>query len=98
VRAQFFLTVLNTKTHLQTASFEVNMYNLKSEKVGTLNLPSHLFGARVRPDILHKYVLWHLANKRQGTTRVRTTLISDGKAALCVKNEIMLTTVLLNNS
>jgi len=33
----------------------------------TITLPGDVFAYPIRPDILHFYVRWHLANKRQGT-------------------------------
>lgn len=52
------------------ASFEVPVYNLSNEVVGTVNLPEYIFGTSVRIDILHRVVTWQRACKRKGTASV----------------------------
>ncbi len=46
--------------------------NLLAEEVGTVELSDAVFGVEVRPDILHRVVLWQLAKRRAGTHKVQT--------------------------
>jgi large subunit ribosomal protein L4 len=51
---------------------QVQIKNLAAEEVGSLELPDAIFGVEVRPDILHRVVLWQLAKRRAGTHKVKT--------------------------
>ena len=51
---------------------QVRIKNLAAEEVGELELPDAIFGVDVRPDILHRVVVWQLAKRRAGTHKVKT--------------------------
>ena len=51
---------------------QVQIRNLAAEEVGTAELSDAVFGVEVRPDILHRVVLWQLAKRRAGTHKVKT--------------------------
>ncbi len=44
-----------------------DILNLENKNVGTIELDDAIFGVEVRPDILHRVVLWQLAKRQQGT-------------------------------
>lgn len=46
---------------------KVDVFNLKREKVGELELSDEVFGAEVREQILHEVVVAQLASRRAGT-------------------------------
>lgn len=50
----------------------VNIYNQKSEVVGELSLPEHIFEVKVQPEILHLVVKSQLSASRVGTVKVKT--------------------------
>ena len=45
--------------------------NLDSKKVGTIELNKNIFSLPIRKDILKDVVDWQLANRRQGTHKVK---------------------------
>ena len=51
---------------------QVQIKNLAAEEVGSVELADAVFGVEVRPDILHRVVLWQLAKRRAGTHKVKT--------------------------
>lgn len=51
---------------------QVQIKNLAAEEVGSLELSDAIFGVEVRPDILHRVVVWQLAKRRAGTHKVKT--------------------------
>lgn len=51
---------------------QVQVKNLAAEEVGSVELPDSIFGVEVRPDILHRVVIWQLAKRRAGTHKVKT--------------------------
>ncbi len=51
---------------------QVQIRNLAAEEVGSVELPEAIFGVEVRPDILHRVVLWQLAKRRAGTHKAKT--------------------------
>jgi large subunit ribosomal protein L4 len=51
---------------------QVNVKNLAAEEVGSVELSDAVFGVEVRPDILHRVVVWQLAKRRAGTHKVKT--------------------------
>jgi len=55
-------------------SFEAPLYSLKTGTTtgSSILLDRSIFGVPVRPDILHRVVVWKLACKRTGTARVKT--------------------------
>jgi hypothetical protein len=53
------------------ASFTVNVQSLLTgDTVKSIDLPPEVFGVPVRPDILHRVVVWKLACIRKGTGSV----------------------------
>lgn len=51
---------------------QVQVKNLAAEEVGSLELSDAVFGVEVRPDILHRVVVWQLAKRRAGTHKVKS--------------------------
>ena len=51
---------------------QVQIKNLAADEVGSLELADAVFGVEIRPDILHRVVLWQLAKRRAGTHKVKT--------------------------
>ncbi len=58
----------------------VALYNTDGKKVGDIELNESVFGAEVRPDVMHEVVVNYLANQRQGTqsTKTRTEVRGGG--------------------
>lgn len=57
----------------------INVVNWKKEKVGQVDLASHVFEAEVKNEVLHTVVRWQLASRRQGTHMTKTKgLVSGG--------------------
>ncbi|GMA50461.1 50S ribosomal protein L4 [Alicyclobacillus contaminans] len=50
---------------------KVAVYNMNAEQVGEIELDERLFGAAIRPDLMHDVVLMYLAGQRQGTHKVK---------------------------
>jgi large subunit ribosomal protein L4 len=50
---------------------QVTIRNLAADAVGELELNDAVFGVEVRPDILHRVVVWQLAKRRAGTHDVK---------------------------
>ncbi len=48
------------------------VYNWEKKKMGEVELPSSVFEAPLRKDILHEVVLWQLATRRAGTHQTKT--------------------------
>jgi len=51
---------------------KVDVYNMKGEVVGEINLSDDIFGVEVNEDAMHAAVVNQLANKRQGTQSTKT--------------------------
>jgi large subunit ribosomal protein L4 len=51
---------------------KVTVYNMNAEQVGELELDERLFGAPVRPDLMHQVVVGQMAAKRSGTHKTKT--------------------------
>ncbi|WP_067621083.1 50S ribosomal protein L4 [Alicyclobacillus acidiphilus] len=49
----------------------VAVYNTAGEQVSELQLNDKVFGAAIRPDLMHQVVLQYLANRRAGTHKVK---------------------------
>ena len=49
----------------------VDVVNANNEKVDSLELPEAIFGAPLKPHVLHDVVRMQLANRRQGTTQTK---------------------------
>ena len=58
----------------------VALYNTDGKKVGDIELNESVFGAEIRPDVMHEVVVNYLANQRQGTqsTKTRTEVRGGG--------------------
>lgn len=58
----------------------VDIYNVDGSVVGSMELNESVFGAEVRPDVMHEVVVNYLANQRQGTqsTKTRTEVRGGG--------------------
>lgn len=58
----------------------VDIYNVDGKVVGSMDLNESVFGAEVRPDVMHEVVVNYLANQRQGTqsTKTRTEVRGGG--------------------
>ncbi len=54
------------------ATYEVPIYNLQKEQVGTYTLPGDVFDVPIRRDILHRVVRWQRARRQQGTHSTKT--------------------------
>lgn len=50
----------------------VNLYNMKGENIGTVDLAETVFGAEINASAMHSYVVAYLANQRQGTQSAKT--------------------------
>lgn len=51
---------------------KVDLYNMKGEVVGDVELSENVFGTDVNNEVLHAVVVNQLANKRQGTQSTKT--------------------------
>ncbi len=51
---------------------KVALYNMQGEKIGDVDLSDDVFGAEVRPDIMHRAIVNYLANQRLGTASTLT--------------------------
>jgi len=62
-------------------AMEVEVKNLKGEKVSTVELPAAIFEAPIRKDLMHQALVRQLANARQGThsTKTRGEVAGGGK-------------------
>lgn len=58
----------------------VALYNTDGKQVGDIELNESVFGAEIRPDVMHEVVVNYLANQRQGTqsTKTRTEVRGGG--------------------
>ncbi|MGI6020458.1 MAG: 50S ribosomal protein L4 [Lachnospiraceae bacterium] len=50
----------------------VSVFNMEGAEVGKMDLSDGIFGIEVKPHLVHKAVVWHLANMRQGTQKAKT--------------------------
>ena len=50
---------------------KADLYNNKNEKVGTVDLPERIFGARWNADLVHQALLAQLANSRRPSAHVK---------------------------
>lgn len=60
---------------------QCNLYNLRKEKVGTLDLPDAIFAAPIKPQLFYEVTTWQLAKRRQGTasTKERSAVRGGGR-------------------
>jgi len=61
------LGALSSKAGLVKAMLNLNVYNVKGDSVGTVEIDPAEFGGKVNRQLLHDVVLMHLANQRAGT-------------------------------
>lgn len=50
----------------------VNLFNIKGDVIGNINLNEEVFGVEVNKEVMHMSVLNLLANRRQGTQSTKT--------------------------
>ncbi|MCE5274047.1 MAG: 50S ribosomal protein L4 [Syntrophaceae bacterium] len=50
----------------------VDVFNISGEKVKEVQLDDGVFGAEVRPYLLHDVVIWQLANRRAATAKTKS--------------------------
>ena len=50
----------------------VSVYNMYGQEVGTMDLSDAVFGADIKPNLVHQAVVQHLANIRRGTQKAKT--------------------------
>ena len=51
---------------------KVGLFNIEAKQVGEIELSEVVFGAEVKPHVMHQVVVALLANKRQGTQSAKT--------------------------
>jgi large subunit ribosomal protein L4 len=51
---------------------KLDVYNANNEKVGDIELSEAVFGAEIKPHLLHEVVVWQLAKRRAGTACTKT--------------------------
>ena len=50
----------------------VEVFDAKNKKVGDIELSEAVFGAEIKPYLLHEVVVWQLACRRKGTSSTKT--------------------------
>lgn len=60
---------------------KVEVYDANNQKVGEIELSETVFGAEIKPYLLHEVVVWQLAKRRQGNacTKTRHEVAGGGK-------------------
>jgi len=53
---------------------KTNLYNMQGEIVGDIELEDAIFGIEPNEDVVHRIVKNQLANRRQGTSKVKTVV------------------------
>ena len=56
----------------KSGKIEIDVYNMEHQKVSQTELDSKVFGAEVKPHVLHEVVVWQEAKHRRGTAKVKT--------------------------
>jgi len=51
---------------------EAEVFNMENKPIGKIELPSDIFGTKVKKCVLHEVVRNYLANQRQGTASTKT--------------------------
>jgi len=51
---------------------KVDVFNMKGEKVNTVELPAEIFESQVNIDLMHQALLMQMANARLGTSKTKT--------------------------
>ncbi len=57
---------------MKKSSLNVDILNIKGEKVDTLNLDADVFDGKVNKELLHQVITAYLANTRKGTASTKT--------------------------
>jgi large subunit ribosomal protein L4 len=65
----------------------IDVYNLKREKVGTLDLSDEVFGAEVKEHLFYEVVKAQLASKRQGTAAAKNRSAVSGSTKKLYKQK-----------
>lgn len=50
---------------------KLEVYNLKNEKVGEVDVSDEVFGTEVKPHLHYEYVKWQMAKRRAGTHKTK---------------------------
>jgi large subunit ribosomal protein L4 len=66
---------------------KLDVYNLKREKVGTLDLSDEVFGAEVKEHLLHEVVVAQLAGQRAGTRAAKNRALVRGSGKKIYKQK-----------
>ena len=54
--------------------------DLSNKNISEIDIPESIFGIKVFPDLIHQYIRYQNAKKRQGTHKVKTRSEVKGKA------------------
>ncbi len=60
------------------SNYSVDVYNTKKEKVARVELDGRVFGAEIKPHLLHDMVRMQLAGRRSGTASVKNRAMVSG--------------------
>ena len=66
---------------------KVDVYNLKREKVGNIDLSDEVFGTEVKEQLLHEVVTAQLASRRQGTRAAKERSAVSGSSKKIFKQK-----------
>ena len=50
----------------------IDVYSADKQKVGEISLSEDVFGAEIKPHLLHEVVVWQLAKRRKGTASTKS--------------------------
>lgn len=51
---------------------KLDVMSIDNQAAGSIELADEVFGAPVRPDLLHRVIVWQLAKRRAGTRKTKT--------------------------
>jgi len=51
---------------------KLDVLSIDNQAAGSIELADEVFGAPIRPDLLHRVVVWQLAKRRAGTRKTKT--------------------------
>ena len=57
-----------------------NLVNLMNKRISEIEIPDSIFGVKVLPDLLHQYIRYQGAKKRQGSHKTKTRSEVSGRA------------------
>ena len=57
-----------------------NLVNLMNKRISEIEIPDSIFGIKVLPDLLHQYIRYQGAKKRQGSHKTKTRSEVSGRA------------------